>query len=571
MYTLHHIYNQATYLSSFPHREQRDLLRLKKNKHIAPLLEEVDNETNRKAPFIGFEMATGSGKTMLMGATVYYLNKMHAVKNFLIITPHGSSEIYKKTIKNFRKDAAETVWNENVEFNFNLVTGDNYKDTKDLFHNEAEANIFIFNLDKFGANAKQTKKEWEGSIWKDEEGNTISLLDFLSQSELVIITDEAHHAQNRASKNIIKQFKPTVVLEYTATAVEDSSSEEKKNQTIVYKYDIKRFLDDGYGKLCRLLALPGDLRNRGRQPELIDLEKYKLLTFFLVHLLKKKALANDKSYRGVKTIGFVKVKNLIAFSRIVEKYIKEELSTDTENLILVLDKAKTEDVETTNLIVKMFEKDFNSDISHLQKEIEEVAATTILLHNESDQIVRKKFDHIQRNNVEVVVFIDMLNEGIDMPNIYSMVVINDNPTQFKRSIKQIIGRGVRLKNEKRIYDDLADNDLLGQTEKLHIICDKGAAFEDVVLQIQKEFGLNDKTFGMEHGEEQVIENISKSDLLKGLQIPKIKIELKRKPGAAIMEIIENYEKVINDFFEHNSFCREIEEKPLKYWAYQCLR
>ncbi|MEZ4939187.1 MAG: hypothetical protein R2799_16500 [Crocinitomicaceae bacterium] len=33
----------------------------------------------------------------------------------------------------------------------------------------------------------------KGSIWKDKDGNTISLLDFLAQNELVIITDEAHN------------------------------------------------------------------------------------------------------------------------------------------------------------------------------------------------------------------------------------------------------------------------------------------------------------------------------------------------------------------------------------------
>ena len=78
-----------------------------------------------------------------------------------------------------------------------------------------------------------------------------------------------------------------------------------------------------------------------------------------------------------------------------------------------------------------------------------------------------------------------------------MVVINDNPTDFKTSVKQIIGRGVRLNKEQRQYDEEIDNLLLTHNEKLHIICDKGAAFQDVILQIQKEFGLNDKTFAME--------------------------------------------------------------------------
>ena len=257
IYTLHSIYKQAIDVCNSPEEIQKNLLKDKSAYgHIAPLLENVCEDSNKKAPFIGFEMATGSGKTMLMGASVYYMNKIHGTRNFLIVTP-SSTEIYKKTIRNFQKGTPETVWNDDVPFKFNIITGDNYKDSKDLFSTDTEANIFIFNIDKFGANATQTKKEWEGSIWKDKEGNTISLLDFLAQNDLVIITDEAHHAQSRKAKSIISAFKPIAVLEFTATAVETDSSASKKNQTIIYKYDIKRFLEEKFGKKVRVLALPG--------------------------------------------------------------------------------------------------------------------------------------------------------------------------------------------------------------------------------------------------------------------------------------------------------------------------
>ena len=44
-----------------------------------------------------YEMATGSGKTMLMGACVYLLNQKHGIDNFLIITPPAKKDIYHKT------------------------------------------------------------------------------------------------------------------------------------------------------------------------------------------------------------------------------------------------------------------------------------------------------------------------------------------------------------------------------------------------------------------------------------------------------------------------------------------
>lgn len=567
IYTLHSIYKQAIDVCNSPDEIQKNLLRQKNYEHIAPLLEKVCEESNKKAPFIGFEMATGSGKTMLMGASVYYMNKIHGTRNFLIVTP-SSTEIYKKTIRNFQKGTNETVWNDDVPFKFNIITGDNYKDTKDLFASDTEANIFIFNIDKFGTNATQTKKEWEGSIWKDKEGNTISLLDFLAQNDLVIITDEAHHAQSRKAKSIISAFKPIAVLEFTATAVETDSSLSKKNQTIIYKYDIKRFLEEKFGKKVRVLALPGsEQKTKGKKTEISDIEKYKLQTFFLVHLLKKKAINSDVKCRDLKPIGFVKVKNEISFSEIVESYIKNELANDTDTLELILEKAKAEDTETTNLILEMFLEDYNSDITKLQDAIRVSASNSILLHSKSDNLVKKQFDDIQKNDVEIVIFIDMLNEGIDMPNIYSMVVINDTPSEFKTSVKQIVGRGVRLNKFTREYDDVEDNDLLTHTEKLHIICDKGASFEEVVLQIQQEFGLSDKTFALERGQEETIDNPIKAEKIKGIQIPKIKIDFKRKPGANIMDVIQNYDKIIEDYLESNSFSRDIDGHKTKFLRY----
>ncbi len=567
IYTLHSIYKQAIDVCKSPDEIQKNLLRQKGYKHIKPLLEKVNRETGQLAPFIGYEMATGSGKTMLMGATVYYLNKYHNVKNFLIVTP-SSTEIYKKTIRNFTKGTNETVWNDEVPFKFNLITGDNYKDTKDLFATDTDANIFIFNIDKFGTNATQTKKQWEGSDWKDKEGNTISLLEFLSQNDLVIITDEAHHAQSRKAKQVINAFHPLAVIEFTATAVETERSQAKKNQTIVYKYDIKRFLEDKYGKKVRVLALPGqEAKTKGKKTELSDLEKYKLLTFFLVHLVKKKALNSDVKCRDLKPIGFVKVKNEIAFAEKVELYIKTVLATDTEILEVILEKAKAEDTETTNLILEMFKSDYKSDTTVLLKDIDKVAQTSILLNSKSDKLVKKQFDDIQKNNVEIVIFIDMLNEGIDMPNIYSMVIINDTPSEFKTSVKQIVGRGVRLNKLQRDYDEVEDNDLLTHTEKLHIVCDKGASFEEVVLQIQQEFGLNDKTFAMERGAEEVIENPVKTEKLKGIQIPKVTIDFKRKQGANIQNVITNYDKIIKDFLVSNSFNREIDSENKSFLKY----
>lgn len=552
LYTLHHIYEYAEGAIHAPKSYQPPQFA-----HVRELLEEVDEDTGRKAPFIGFEMATGSGKTMLMGAAVYYLNKVHRIRHFLVITP-SNTEIYKKTVNNFTVGNPQSVWSDDVPFRFNLITGDNYKDYGTLVSGDEDAWIFVFNIDKFGTNATNTKKQWESSIWKDAAGNTISLLDFLAQEDLAIITDEAHHAQSLKARKIIQSFKPKAVLEFTATAIETHRSDAKKNQTIVYKYDIRRFLEEKYGKLVRVLALHPSKKAKGKPSQLSDVECLKLQTFFLVHLVKKKAVLKDIDCRGLKPLGFVKVKNDIAYAEKVESYIRDTLASDTGNLDVILKKAKTQDTEVTNLIVELFEQDFQSDIGKLQQVIAAVAQNTILLHSKAESLVKRKFDLIQTNEVEIVIYINMLDEGIDMPNIYTMVVINDNPTEFKTAVKQIIGRGVRLNKEQRRYDEETQDALLTQVEKLHIICDEDAAFQEVIESIQQDFGLEagNKLFSFERGDEQPVDNFPKAELLKGVFLPKVRVSFKRKDGVSILDIVNQYETIIDEFLKYNCFSTE---------------
>ncbi|MBK9402929.1 MAG: DEAD/DEAH box helicase family protein [Ignavibacteria bacterium] len=80
---------------------------------VKDLLDKIEDD--KLAPFIGYEMATGSGKTMLMGASIYFMNKKFGVNNFLIITP-ASTDIYQKTIRNFQIGNFESVWADDTPF-----------------------------------------------------------------------------------------------------------------------------------------------------------------------------------------------------------------------------------------------------------------------------------------------------------------------------------------------------------------------------------------------------------------------------------------------------------------------
>ena len=511
------------------------------------LLEELDKEDKTKAPFLSYEMATGSGKTMLMGAGIYLCNQKYGINNFLIITP-ASTDIYQKTIRNFTVGGYDSVWADDTPFTFNLITGDNY--TQNLFFDRSkDANIFIFNISKFGANAVNTEKTWESAVWQDEIGNNVSIKQFLTDKKLVIITDEAHHTQKKGgSLKIIKNFKPNAVLEFTATANE-AGSDDKKDQKIVYKYDIRRFLEDGHGKLIRAVALAAETKKS--KDEILQSEKLKLITLFFIHLLKKQAVLLDPKCRELKPVAFVKVKEDTPYTQKVFDYIRNEISNDIDNINIILDKVRVQDLEITSLLTELYRDTYKSNIALLRSDIQKAASNTIFYYGNSDKETEKKFLNIRKNEVETVVYMQKLDEGIDLPNIYTMAVINDNESNFKTSVKQIIGRGVRLNKDKREFDDDV-NLLRQQAEKLHIVCDQGKNFEDVITAIQQEFGLNNKYLSFDKPK-QVITNRVKSELLKGKYVPHIKADFKVIEGVSLINLINDIDTVVDRFMEDNCF------------------
>lgn len=513
------------------------------------LLESIGEkkESGIQIPFMTFQQATGSGKTMLMGASIYFLQQKYDVRNFLIITP-ASTDIYQKTIRNFQTGTFESVWADDTPFSFNIITGDNY--SQNLFYDEnKDANIFIFNISKFGSNATNTEKTWESAIWKDENGNSISIKQFLEDKKLIIITDEAHHAQSRVAKGIIHNFKPTAVLEFTATAIEDETKS-KKGQQIVYNYDIKQFLEDGHGKLVRAVALASEGKQK-KDAEILQSEKLKLITLLLIHILKKKAVLLDPKSRSLKPLSFVKVKTDRKFTTRVFEYLRKEMADDLENINIILDKISAQDLEITELLLEIYRTDFKSDTSQLRREIQKVCDTAIFYHGESDKETEKKFLNIRKNEVEIVVYMQRLDEGIDLPNIYAMAVINDTETDFKTSVKQIIGRGVRLNKDKREFDEEEDK-LKANAEMLHIVCDQGKSFQDVILAIQKEFGLNNKYLGFDRKKAPVV-NRAKEGLLLNKYIPHIRADLKVRKGVLLRDLVNDTKTIVDKFIEYNCF------------------
>ena len=75
-----------------------------------------------------FALATGVGKTRLMGAIISYLYIAYGFKNFLVIAPNLT--IYDKLIRDFTPGTTKYVLKGIEAFSMNpprIITGDNYQ------------------------------------------------------------------------------------------------------------------------------------------------------------------------------------------------------------------------------------------------------------------------------------------------------------------------------------------------------------------------------------------------------------------------------------------------------------
>ena len=82
----------------------------------------------REFPSLCFALATGVGKTRLMGAFVTYLHLAHGINNFFVLAPNLT--IYNKLITDFTPNTPKYVFKGIAEFAQEapeIITGDDYE------------------------------------------------------------------------------------------------------------------------------------------------------------------------------------------------------------------------------------------------------------------------------------------------------------------------------------------------------------------------------------------------------------------------------------------------------------
>lgn len=357
----------------------------------------------RNFPSLAFSIATGIGKTRLMAACIAYLYLKKGVRHFFILAPNLT--LYEKLIKDFGDTSySKYVFRGITEFVHHqpvVITGDNYETARGFF-SDTEIHINIFNIAKFNTDSKESKKG-APKMKRLSEYLGQSYFEYLSNlDDLVILMDEAHRYHADASKKAINELCPILGLEMTATPMDEKGNIFKN---IVYEYNLAQALADGKFVKNPTVAKRKNFEKGSLTDE--ELDRLKLEDAISVH-------ENAKLH--------------------LELYAKDNNQPLVKPFILVVCKSIQHAIET----VAMIENENFFDGRYKGKVLQIDSST------KKDEEVERLFISLENpnNEIEIVIHVNMLKEGWDVTNLYTIVPLRAADAPIL--VEQSIGRGLRL-------------------------------------------------------------------------------------------------------------------------------
>src|SRR4051812_3287305 len=203
------------------------------------------SDFERDFPSVCFALATGVGKTRLMGAFIAYLHLAHGARNFFVLAPNLT--IYSKLIADFTPNTSKYVFRGVAEFATDppqVITGDNYDAT--LLDQLAPCLVNVFNISKINSEVRGGRAP---RIKRLSEYIGESYFDYLANlDDLVLLMDESHRYRASAGVRAINELKPVLGLELSATPLVETSRGAVPFKNVIYDYPLGKAMADGFVK-----------------------------------------------------------------------------------------------------------------------------------------------------------------------------------------------------------------------------------------------------------------------------------------------------------------------------------
>jgi type III restriction enzyme len=357
----------------------------------------------RNFPSLCFTLATGVGKTRLMGAFITYLYLTGRSANFFVLAPNTT--IYQKLVADLTPGTPKYVFKGVAGFAANqpvIVTGDTW-DQSALLIEGAQRNggaiVNVFNVDKINKD--------KGRIRKLNEYIGESYFAFLAGlGDLVLLMDEAHRYRANAGFRAVADLKPVLGLELTATP-KTVGMRSSDFRNVIYSFGLREAMEHEFIKEPAV-ATRANFNAKDFTDRSDDLERIKLEDGIHAHEQVRTELAIYAADTGKKLIH--------PFMLVVAQH------TDHAQRI-------REIIQSDGFFGGAYkDKVIRVDSGTRGEETEE--AMERLLALESD------------NTTEIVIHVNKLKEGWDVTNLFTIVPLRASASEILT--EQTLGRGLRL-------------------------------------------------------------------------------------------------------------------------------
>ncbi|KXK42830.1 MAG: Type III restriction enzyme, res subunit [Bacteroidetes bacterium OLB11] len=422
---------------------------------------DIENfEEKPKKPYhLLYNMATGSGKTLIMAGLMLHLYQK-GYRNFLFFVNHDN--IIQKTKDNFINSQASKYL-----FNHKIVV-----DGKEILIKEIDN---FEEADNQNINLKFTTIQQLHIDLNNTKENSITYEDF-KDKKIVLIADEAHHLSSATKKkgdlfgswegtviNILKQNYENILLEFTATLDYGNAEILNKYQDkVIFKYDLAEFRKDKYSKEINLIRSLYNEQERIIQALILNMYRQELATSNNINL---KPVILFKAKKTIKE----SEQNKENFHKLIDDFsvsmVDKIQKTSTVPIVQKAFKFFEAKGISANEIVKRIQANFRFENCLSANNDAEAEKNQILLNTLEDE----------NNPIRAVFAVQKLNEGWDVLNLFDIVRLYEDrdgkdgkPGKTTLSEAQLIGRGARYfpfaleegqDKFTRKFDDDISNDL----------------------------------------------------------------------------------------------------------------
>ena len=558
---------------------------------------EFEKPTNEPTHLM-FNMATGTGKTLLMAALILYYYK-NGYRHFIFFV--NQNNIVDKTENNFiNKSHTKYLFRQNI------VIDDKIVDIRkvETFDDINDIQIKFTSIHKL-----------HNAVYLAKENSVI--LEDLQKTDLVMFGDEAHHLnastirngqqdfnfsaelkENSSEKDIEKSWEDTVLnkilkkgkdeqdfknknvlLEFTATIPTNADVVEKYRTKTIYKFELVDFLRAGYTKEINLVSTSLKKKEKMLLSLLFNWYRHRIAlknniaNFKPVILFRSKFIEySKKDYEDFLSIIADLRPSDFAFLKNIENNIKDDKSNSAKvyeqgksRIKQMLAFIKDESINISE-IVKFIKDEFTERNCIITNSKDNKATTKEKTTEEQEELLNSLED--KNNHIRAIFTVKRLTEGWDVLNLFDIVRLYEGRDEGSRNGQrvagqatvqeiQLIGRGVRYfpfaynehdKNKRKFDDDL-ENPLRVLEEFYYHSDDDHRYLDELKRELKNKGFIQDNRIVKKY---KLKNEFVKSDFFKEIKIWKNeKIDNPERRKKTLVELKKDIEQ--NSRYELKSF------------------